>query len=123
MDRKLSQNEELARLIRLSGNARSQLTREIVQLQQRLDVPARLKSSLKSHTSGWILGSLLSGVGASLLFRRKRSASPKMRRSFPVAVTGLILTAVRPLLKVRFADQVKSYLSGQFRGPSFTPLP
>jgi hypothetical protein len=112
MDRKLSSAEELERWVRLASASRSQLSHEIVTLKRRLDVPTRLKSSLKAHPSRWITGSVLSGLGASLLFRRKSNTAPLKQRSFPLAAAGLILTAVRPLLKVWLADQVKNYVSG-----------
>lgn len=122
MDRKLSTSEEIQRLTRLSEASRACLGREISTLKHRLDVPARLKDSLKSHPTGWLFGSLASGLAASLLFRRKRQApvAAKKHRSLPVALLGLTLTAIRPFAKVWLADQVKNYLSGN---SVFAPSP
>ncbi|NJR41639.1 MAG: hypothetical protein HC767_02195 [Akkermansiaceae bacterium] len=71
MDRKLSKDQEIQRLIKLSESARVCLSREANLLKHRLDVPARLRSSLKENPTGWLFGSLGSGLVASLFFRRK----------------------------------------------------
>jgi len=123
MDRKLSKDEELARLIRISAAARSHLSGEAGALKARLDVPARLRGSLKSHPTGWLFGSLASGLAASLLFRRSAPASPKKHRSFPIAILGLILTMVRPFAKVWATDLLKGYLLGEpFKKPFDFPI-
>lgn len=122
MARELSKTEETERLIRLASQARSHLSGEIAALKHQLDVPARVRDSLKSNPLGWLGGSLASGVAASLLFRGRRPATGKKPRSFPLAVAGLILTAARPLLKVWLADQVKTYLGNQLqRRPLHAP--
>ena len=115
MDRKLPKSEEIRRLISLGDAARSSLSHEAAVLKHRLDVPARLKDSLKSHPTGWLFGSVASGLAASLLFRRRpvRIEKAKKSKSLPLAVLGLTLTAVRPFAKVWLTDQVKNYLSRQ----------
>lgn len=113
MDRKPSQAQQIEQLTRLGDAARSFLGQEARDLKHRLDVPARVKSSLKSHPTGWLLGSLASGLAASLLFRRKsRISEEKKRKSFPLAMLGLTLTALRPFARVWLTDQVKNYLAG-----------
>lgn len=57
MDRKLPKDQEIERLIRLGEAARTCLEHEAVSLKRRLDVPARIRSSLKEHPAGWLLGS------------------------------------------------------------------
>ncbi|RYD23815.1 MAG: hypothetical protein EOP88_02650 [Verrucomicrobiaceae bacterium] len=115
MDRKLPPSEEIRRLIALGEAARSSLSHEAAVLKHRLDVPARLKDSLKSHPTGWLFGSVASGLAASLLFRRRpvRQEKEKKSKSLPLALLGLTLTAVRPFAKVWLTDQVKNYLSRQ----------
>ena len=112
MDRKLQQKQEIERLILLSDSARSILEEEVISLKQKLDVPARLRSSLKTHPTGWLMGSLASGLAASMIFGRKQIVAEKKRRSLPLALLGLSLTAVRPLAKVWLTNQVKNYLIG-----------
>lgn len=116
MDRKLPKDQEIERLIRLGEAARSCLEHEAVLLKQRLDVPARIRGSLKEHPAGWLLGSLASGLAASLLLRLKpRRPAEKKHRGLPLTLLGLTLTAIRPIAKVWLTDQVKSYLTGQTR--------
>ena len=129
MDRKLPKNQEIQRLIRLGAAARSCLGDEVVLLKQRLDVPARIRGSLKDHPAGWVLGSLASGLAASLLFRLKPRAVEKKHRGLALTLLGLALTAIRPMAKVWLTDQVKNYLAGQSRAstakasPSSLPHP
>jgi hypothetical protein len=118
MDRKFQQNQEVERLIQAAQVARSCLEVEAIALRQRLDIPSRIRASLKRHPTGWLVGSAVSGFAASLIFGRRPVAIEKKRRSFPIAVLGLTLTAVRPLAKVWLADQLKSYLTR----PSVKPL-
>lgn len=122
MDRKLPKKQEIEQLIRLSDNARSRLEQDVRSLKHRLDVPARLRDSLKSHPSGWLLGSLASGFVASMLMRRKSAPSvvSKKNRSLPLTLMGLALTAVRPLAKVWLTGHVKNYLTGPPPAPSST---
>ena len=82
MDRKLPKDQEIERLIRLGEAARTCLEHEAVLLKERLDVPARIRSSLKEHPAGWLLGSLASGLAASLLLRLSHAP--------PVRPAGLI---------------------------------
>jgi hypothetical protein len=111
MDRKISKNQELQRLISLSAAARRCLGNEAAALKQRLDVPSRVRNSLKQNPTGWLLGSLGSGLAASMVFSRKPAPSERKSRSLPSAVLGLTLTAIRPLAKVWLTDQVKNYFN------------
>ena len=119
MDRKLPTHQEIQRLILISAASRSCLEAEAHALKQRLDVPARIRGSLKDHPTGWLFGSLASGMAASLLFRGKssrpvagQSHASSQRRSFPIALMGLALTAVRPLAKVWLTNHVKQRFAG-----------
>jgi hypothetical protein len=113
MDRKLPKDQEIQRLIRLSEVARSKLEDEALLLKQRLDVPARIRTSLKSHPLGWLFGSLASGVTATWLFRRQTTVVQKKNRGLASTLLGLALTAVQPVAKVWLANQLKAYLAGQ----------
>jgi hypothetical protein len=111
MDRKLQQAQEIERLIALSESARSCLESEAIFLRHRLDVPTRLRDSLKSHPTGWLVGSMASGLAASMLFSRKSTVREKKKNSLPLTLLGLSLTAIRPIAKVWAVDLVKQYLS------------
>lgn len=111
MDRKLPEDPEIRRLIELSASSRQSLANEAAALRHKLDVPSRVRESLRENPTTWMAGSLVSGLAASLLFRSK-PAPVKKRRGFPAAVLGLTLTAARPLLKVWLANQVKQLVTG-----------
>ena len=111
MDRKLPKTSEIQRLIELSAASRSVLDREASALRHRLDVPSRIRGSLKQHPTGWLVGSLASGLAASLIFRRKPSIDKK-RRGIPGVLLGLTLTAARPLAKVWLTNQLKDWVAG-----------
>ncbi len=111
MDRKLPENPEILRLVRLSEASRSLLESEAGRLRKKLDVPARLRDSLKQHPSSWLFGSVATGLAASFLFRR-RPAAEKKRRGITSTMLGLTLTAARPLAKVWLADQLKHWIAG-----------
>jgi hypothetical protein len=113
MDRKFSKDQEIQRLIQLSESARACLANEASSLKQRMDVPARLRGALSKNPTGWLLGSLGSGLVASLMFRRKAPSLAKKNRSLSGALVGLTLTAVQPLAKVWLTDQVKGFLAKQ----------
>ena len=111
MDRKLPENPEIQRLIQLSAAARSCLKCETIALRQRLDIPSRVRGSLKDHPAGWILASLASGIVASFVLRRNPPTTTK-RRAIPGILLGLTLTAARPLVKIWLGDQLKHWLAG-----------
>lgn len=111
MDRELPKDQQIEQLIRQGRNARLFLGNEAAALRQKLDVPARLRSSLKSHPTGWLFGSAASGLAASLLLRRKPAPSSKQDRGMPFKILGLILTLVRPMAKLWLSGQVKNYLT------------
>jgi hypothetical protein len=116
MAQELSEEQEIQNLIRQAQSARICITGEVADLKAKLDVPARLKNSLRIHPSGWLFGSLASGFIGSLLLRGRKSSSPKRARKkggLLLSLLGLALTAIRPLAKVWLKDQVKNYLSGQ----------
>lgn len=119
MDRKLSKNQEVERLIRIGESARSCLKSEVTSLHERLDFPARVRDSLKSHPTGWLVGSLGSGLAASLLFRRKPAAAATAttgatkHRGLLASLPGLAFTAARPLLKAWLTNQATGYFAGR----------
>lgn len=111
MDRKLPESPEILKLVRLAEQSRALLGEEAARLRQRLDVPARLRDSLKHHPGSWMFGSMATGLAASFIFRRRPAEPVKKRRGIPATLLGLTLTAARPLAKVWLADQAKRWLS------------
>jgi hypothetical protein len=98
------------------------LETEAAALKRRLDFPARVRDSLAAHPSSWLAGSLVSGLAASLLFRRK-PAIAKKSHGLVRSLLGLTATAAQPLLKVWLANQLKSWLSAASQAASPTPGP
>lgn len=120
MDRKSHQKQEIQRLIDLGNAARNRLQADISALQHRLDVPARFRESLAKHPTGWMAGSLVSGIATSLFLRRKPAAISKFRL-FPTSLVALTLTAARPLLKVWLVGQLKQWATRALSSPRFSP--
>ena len=110
MDRKPTENSEIQELIRRSQASRAQLTGSVAILRQRLDVPSRIRTSLKQNPSKWVLGSLVSGLVASLLFRRKPKKKSSKKRGFPLKMVALTLTAARPIAKTWLSGKLKQWV-------------
>lgn len=113
MDQNLSKNQQIKRLILLGDSARSVLQREVISLKQQVNLPQRLRGSLKSHPSRWMFGSVAAGLVASLLFRRRPGVTGKKRRGLFSVILGLALTAVRPLAELWLTDRIKNHLAGR----------
>jgi hypothetical protein len=111
MDRKSAEKSEVERLIRLSAAARSRLTHDAIALREKLDVPARIRHSLHDKPGIWVTGSIVSGLAASMLFRRKKSARAEKSRGLAGTLLGLTLTTARPLLKIWLGDALRKWLS------------
>lgn len=111
MDRKTAEKSEVERLIRLSAAARSRLAIDAATLREKLDVPARIRHSLHDKPGMWLTGSIVSGLAASMLFRRKKSTRPEKSRGFAGTLLGLTLTTARPLLKIWLGDALRKWLT------------
>lgn len=123
MARELPVSEEIQRLIRSSETARAVLGSEIRDLKHRLDVPARVRGSLKSNPTTWIGGSVLAGLAGSLLFRRKaKRESPKKKGLLGILLT-LAIAGLRPFVKVWLAGQLKSYIGSRFGHDPYEEIP
>jgi hypothetical protein len=116
MDRKPPESPEIQRLIRLGAAARSCLACEAGALRQRLNLPARLRSSLLQHPLAWCISSVASGLAASCLWRRKPPIEKK-RRSLPATLLALGWTAASPLAKIWLGNQVKRWVTQHALAP------
>lgn len=106
MDRQPSKPTDVEILIQASQASRQLLSREIAGLKHRLDVPARVRESLTREPATWVLGSVVSGLFASLLFRRPKTVAQKSR-SFSRKLLGLTLTAAQPIIKASLSGWLK----------------
>jgi hypothetical protein len=123
MARELPVSEEIQRLIRSSETAREVLGSEIRDLKHRMDIPARVRSSLKSNPTGWIGGSVLAGLAGSLLFRRKDKREKPKKKGLLGFLLALGVAALRPFVKVWLAGQLKNYLGARFGHGPYEDLP
>lgn len=116
MAREIPVSQEIRELIRSSEAARAVLGTEIHALKYKLDVPSRLRDSLKNHPSGWLGGSLVAGMAGSLLFRRKskRQKAEVKKKGVMGVLLGLALAAARPAAKVWLAGRLKDFIGSKF---------
>lgn len=115
MAAKLPISREIQRLIDTSAAARTTLGSEIHTLKHKLDVPSRVKDSLRSHPTGWLGGSLVAGMAGSLLFRRKsKREKPVKKKGFWGFLLGLAIAGARPFVKVWLTGQLKNYIEAKF---------
>ena len=105
---------EIQRLICLSEASRVRLSHQAAVMRQRLDVPARITHSLRSHPAKWLGGSLALGLTTTLLMRRSPKA-PRPRRGWRGTLFALALSAGRPIIKTWLAGQLKQFLVMQLR--------
>jgi hypothetical protein len=113
-----SQSAEIEALIRRSRAARQELKTAYAAFRHKLDVPARVKDSLRAHPLGWFGGSLATGLLASFFVSKGHShkntetaAEPKKKRA---GLGGFALTAAASMAK----PLVKAWLAKKLRGPS-----
>lgn len=111
MDQEPPTNPEIRELILSSAAARSCLECEAAALRRRLDVPARVRESLKNQPLGWLLGSMAAGLAASFLIRRK-PATARKTRGLKSRLLGLVLTTARPLVKIWLTRLLKQWVAG-----------
>lgn len=117
---------ELAELIRSSEVARVQIGQAHHQLRQKLELPLRIRDSLKSSPLKWLGGSLGAGFIGSLLFRSKRREPKhepeKKHRGLFVGLLMMLFGLVKPTLKVYATKLLTDYLQNQINARSGHPV-
>lgn len=108
MDRKPTEEARIQELIRLSNGSRLTLSREILVLKSKLDLPLRIKSSLRGSPTTWLAGSAIAGLATSLLWRKRKPAKSKYG-SKSNKLLYLTLTAARPIIKVWLVKRLKHW--------------
>jgi hypothetical protein len=113
---------KLAQLIRQAEAARFQLGMAHMELRRKLDIPLRIRDSLKSSPLKWLGGSLGVGFLGSLIFRSKRrrpiQENEKKHRGWFAGLLLMLFTLVKPTLKIYATKFLKDYLQDQLRGRS-----
>ncbi|MEI6176543.1 MAG: hypothetical protein WCS43_06595 [Verrucomicrobiota bacterium] len=118
MDSKAVKHPEILRLIRQSEASRSCLAAEAAVFRRKLDVPSRVRESLGRHPLAWLLGSVGSGLAASLLFHRKPAVTGKSSRGIKSALFGLAFKTARPLLEAWLIGRLKNLAGGMVGFPA-----
>lgn len=126
MDPKTLKHPEILRLIRQSNASRSCLAAEATAFRRRLNVPSRVRESLGKHPLTWLLGSVGSGLAASLMLRRKpTSITGNHNRGIKFTLLAFAFKAARPLLEAWLAGRLKNWAGGLVRfseAPTSPPL-
>ncbi len=117
MAKSTQKSHELAELIRRSEAARIQIGHAHLQFKKKLDIPLRIRDSLKSSPMKWLGGSLGVGFLGSFLFRSKRPEvrhePEKKHRGWFVGLLMMLFTLVKPSLKIYATKMLKDYLQHQ----------
>jgi len=112
-----SQSAEIEALIRRGRAARRELKTAYVAFRHKIDVPARVKGSLRAHPLGWFGGSLATGLLASFFVPKghhKHPDTPAESKKKRAGFTGLALTAATSMAK----PLVKAWLTKKLRRSS-----
>jgi hypothetical protein len=126
MDRKLQKQLEIQALIETSHSARSYLDSEAKRVRKCLDLPAQIQSKLAGHKSTLLLvGSVLSGLAVSVLFRGKTKSSTS-KKGIASSLLRMTWKAATPFVKGWLAHQIKSYalnyLTQKYAAQNSTPV-
>jgi hypothetical protein len=118
MAQKSASSEGIEALIRRSEAARRRLACDYATFRHRIDLPARVKDSLRNHPLGWVGGSLTAGLLASTLLRTKpkeESPRPAKRRR---GLAGFALTAAtavaKPMIRAWLTRRLQGQLADRF---------
>ena len=112
-----NQNQTIESLIRRSESARAELTGHIQTLQHRVNIPARLKESVRSRPSIWFGGSMIIGLLATKMLRRKPAPAPEKTKTRK-GLLGLACTAAIALAKPAIKTLLIAELRKRFLPPA-----
>jgi hypothetical protein len=120
MAKPTQQSLELAELILRSEAARIQIGHAHLQLKKKLDVPLRIRDSLKSSPLKWLGGAMGAGLLGSMLFRPRRPEirlePEKKHRGWFVGLLMMLFALMKPTLKMYATNLIKDYLQNQLGG-------
>ncbi len=117
MARSTKQKAELEELVRRSEASRLRLADAHSALKDRLNVPARLVSSMKAEPKKWVGGSAVAGLLMSRIFRTKKAPEKvrevKRQRNFLLGTLALAGTVAKPVAKIYATKLVRDYFKKQ----------
>ena len=114
MVKSTQQQAEIAELIRRSETARLQLSDAHAALKDKLNVPARLKESLKAEPKKWMGGSLVAGLLFSRMFRSRKPQQEKVQqvrkqRNILLGALALLVSLAKPAAKIYATNLLREY--------------
>jgi hypothetical protein len=113
-----NQNPTIEALIQRSELSREELTGHIQILKHRINLPARLKESVRSRPGVWFGSSVAIGLLATMIFRRKSVPLPVKTKSRK-GLLGIAFTAAITLAK----PAIKTLLLAEIRKRFLPPAP
>lgn len=108
---------ELEELVRRSEASRLRLADAHSALKDKLNVPARLVSSMRAEPAKWLGGSAVAGFVTSRLFRSKKSPKKvreiKKQRNFLLGTLTLAAAVAKPAARIYATKLIKDYFNRQ----------
>lgn len=122
MAKPIEMTETLAELIRVGDASRQMLTDSHARMHGFFDIPARIKNSITEMPGKWLGGSLVAGLAASFLFRRKKAPEKtkalKRKGGALLGILSLAFAIGKPLAKVYATKMLREYLASRFSSGS-----
>lgn len=119
MARSNKETVELGELIRRSEASRLQLSQSHAVLKRKLDIPSKIKKSIKLNPLPWVGGSIATGFFGSLSLGKKKKkfkeskTTRKISKGFVIGSLSLIIKALKPFAKIYVTSLLKDYLRNQ----------
>jgi len=115
MARRSKKSNQLETLTRQIEGARGEIGRAAVTLRGRLDLPTRIRQSVRRNPARWFGAAAVAGLLGSLSIRRLRrrphhieTRAAPASRSKVVGIAAATFTLVRPLLQKWLLHQMRS---------------
>lgn len=121
MAKSTQQKKEFGELIRRSEAARLQIGLAHSRFKRRLDLPSRIKDSIKSEPGKWLGISAVVGFVGSVLLKSKKTppiekAGPfRKKRRFSLAMVALLVRLAKPAAKIYATKLIKDYLTSRLQ--------
>ncbi len=117
MAKPTQKSSEIAELIRCGDVARFQIGQAHQRIREKLDVPLRIRDSLKASPLKWLGGSLATGFLGSLLFRAPKSKKEDSKKHRGWLVSGAMMAfgLAKPALKIYGTKLLQDYLQQQLQ--------
>lgn len=85
---------------------KQQFTNRTQSLKDKLNIPKRIKTSVRTHQTKWILGALGTGLAIAFLKGRSKSSRAVSTAKKRTLVSAILLAVLRPMVKGWVVKQV-----------------